>query len=91
MVSRTQLRLSPALTVAPIWYQPSGVAERYRLIPAAARLTGAVSGRMTCAPVPTVNWISPLLTIPLPRAAAAVSAAPAATGMPAGIPRSVAA
>src|ERR1700729_2964841 len=55
MISRTQLRLSPALTVAPIWYQPSGVADRYRLTPASARLTGAVSGRMTCAPVPTVS------------------------------------
>ena len=28
MISRTQLRLSPALRVAPMWYQPSGVADR---------------------------------------------------------------
>ena len=28
MTSRTQFRLSPALMVAPIWYQPSGVADR---------------------------------------------------------------
>ena len=90
MISRTQLRLSPALMVAPIWYQPSGVADRYRLTPASARLTGVTSGRMTCAPVPTVSWMSPG-PIPLPRAAAAVSPAPAATGMPAGSPSSVAA
>ena len=42
---------------------------------------------MTCAPVPTVSWTSPG-PMPLPRAAAAVSAAPAATGRPAGSPRS---
>ena len=88
MTSRTQFRLSPALMVAPIWYQPSGVADRYRLTPASARLTGAVSGRMTWAPVPTVSWTSPG-PIPLPRAAAAVSPAPAATGMPAGSPSSL--
>src|SRR5690349_25151883 len=28
--SRTQLRLSPALSVAPIWYQPDGEASRNR-------------------------------------------------------------
>ena len=44
---------------------------------------------MTCAPVPTVSWMSPG-PIPLPRAAAAVSPAPAATGMPAGSPSSAA-
>src|SRR6266704_2676929 len=90
MTSRTQLRLSPALRVAPIWYQPSGVADRYRLTPASTRLAGAASGRRTCAPVPTVSWISPG-PMPLPRAAAAVSPAPAATGMPAGSPSSAAA
>ena len=36
---RTQLRLSPALRVAPMWYQPSGFADRSRLTPASARLT----------------------------------------------------
>src|SRR5262249_37091900 len=37
MTSRTQFRLSPALRVAPIWYQPAGVADRYRLTPAPGR------------------------------------------------------
>ena len=85
MVSRTQLRLSPALMVAPIWYQPSGVADRYRLTPASARLTGTASGRMTCAPVPTVSWMSPG-PIPLPRAAAAVSPARPRPGCPRATP-----
>src|SRR5689334_23077588 len=53
--SRTQFRLRPALSVAPIWYQPDGEASRNRWTPASARLTGAATGLMTCAPVPTVN------------------------------------
>jgi len=44
MTSRTQLRLSPALMMAPMWYQPYGVADRYRLTPASARLTAAANG-----------------------------------------------
>src|SRR5689334_11525350 len=89
--SRTQFRLSPALSVAPIWYQPDGEASRNRWTPASARLTGAASGLMTCAPVPTVSWMSDAPKIPLPRTAAAVSPAPAATGRPAGSPSSSAA
>src|ERR1700749_3468855 len=47
ITSRTQLRLSPALRVAPMWYQLWEEADRYRWTPASARLTGAVSGRRT--------------------------------------------
>src|SRR5689334_2079223 len=89
--SRTQFRLRPALSVAPIWYQPDGEASRNRWTPASARLTGAATGLMTCAPVPTVNWMSGASKTPAPSAPAAVSPAPAATGRPAGSPSSAAA
>lgn len=47
---------------------------------------GGLIGVTNCAPVPMVSCTAPGSSRPEPRAAAAVSAAPAATGIPAAIP-----
>src|SRR4029453_480617 len=82
-------------------YQPCGVASRQRWVTGvsasavgcdpASSVPGPATMRTIWTPVPMVSWVRPGTRSPVPRAAAAVSAAPAATGSPVGSPRSAAA
>ena len=75
-------------------YQPASVAAAVEVGDRVGRQVAREHRRpagSTCAPVPMVSWAVAGSTRPEPSAAAAVSAAPAATGMPGRRPRSSAA